>query len=212
MSESASKAALRAFYETADLCKQKLDARNEKTKHAYIHDDDEEAHKRLAWLCRMLLATADEAVRANYALGKANDEQYKEQLRDANAASAALDSAAATARQERDALREQFRDEVERNRQLTVELYQQRHRDAQVVKELKLKNERNRIMRLDILLSMGSVSLGRAAVVAGIFGMNLDFALLGTKLDTFPGGLWLVAFAATLALARAITKNSEISQ
>ena len=60
------------------------------------------------------------------------------------------------------------------------------------LEELKLRNERNRIMRFELLLSMGTISLTLAAVVGGFFGMNLH-----SGVEEAPGALWLAAGAAT---------------
>ena len=40
------------------------------------------------------------------------------------------------------------------------------------LEELELKNERNRIMRLELLLAMGSTSLALTATVASVFGVS----------------------------------------
>jgi len=56
------------------------------------------------------------------------------------------------------------------------------------LEELKLRNERNRIMRLEVLLQMGSLSLALAAVSGGFFGMNLH-----SGVEEVPHLLWLVA-------------------
>ncbi|EOD10044.1 hypothetical protein EMIHUDRAFT_437992 [Emiliania huxleyi CCMP1516] len=61
----------------------------------------------------------------------------------------------------------------------------QAHRSLE---ELKLRNERNRIMRLEVLLQMGSLSLALAAVSGGFFGMNLH-----SGVEEVPHLLWLVA-------------------
>ena len=39
--------------------------------------------------------------------------------------------------------------------------------------ELTLDNERNRIARLELVLSMAGLSIGGSAAVSGFFGMNL---------------------------------------
>ena len=44
---------------------------------------------------------------------------------------------------------------------------------TQAVLELTLDNERNRIARLELLLSMGGLCVGSCAMVSGFFGMNL---------------------------------------
>lgn len=65
------------------------------------------------------------------------------------------------------------------------------------LEQVKLSNERNRIMRLELLLSFGTTSLALCAAVAGFFGMNLH-----SGVDDYPNGLWLVTSAAsTTALA-----------
>ena len=64
------------------------------------------------------------------------------------------------------------------------------------LEELKLRNERNRIMRFELLLSMGTISLTLAAVVGGFFGMNLH-----SGVEEMPGALWLAAGGATAVSA-----------
>ena len=44
---------------------------------------------------------------------------------------------------------------------------------TQAVLELTLDNERNRIARLELLLSMAGLSVGSMSAVSGFFGMNL---------------------------------------
>ena len=99
----------------------------------------------------------------------------------------------------------------------------QAHRSLE---ELKLRNERNRIMRLEVLLQMGSLSLALAAVSGGFFGARPcccarparrqstprrgPHTLLGMNLhsgvEEVPHLLWLVAGgtagASTLLLPR----------
>ena len=60
------------------------------------------------------------------------------------------------------------------------------------LEELKLRNERNRIMRSELLLSMGGLSLTLSAVIGGFFGMNLD-----SGIEHVPGLFWLVAAGAS---------------
>ena len=55
------------------------------------------------------------------------------------------------------------------------------------LEELKLRNERNRIMRSELLLSMSGLSLTVSAVIGGFFGMNLK-----SGIEELPGLLWLV--------------------
>lgn len=71
------------------------------------------------------------------------------------------------------------------DRILGVKSTVQAHR---TLEELKLRNERNRIMRLEVLLQMGSLSLAVAAVTGGFFGMNLH-----SGLEEVPHMFWLVA-------------------
>jgi len=66
------------------------------------------------------------------------------------------------------------------------------------LEDLKLRNERNRIMRLEIMLSMGSISLGVAAVIGGLFGMNLS-----SGLEEVTHGFWICA-AGTCTLSSAL--------
>ena len=53
---------------------------------------------------------------------------------------------------------------------------------------LKLRNERNRIMRVALLLAMGGVSLSVSAVIGGFMGMNLS-----SGIEEMPGVLWLAS-------------------
>lgn len=62
------------------------------------------------------------------------------------------------------------------------------------LEELKLRNERNRIMRVDLLLSMGGISLTISAVVGGFFGMNLT-----SGVEDVPGLFWVVGACASSA-------------
>ena len=55
------------------------------------------------------------------------------------------------------------------------------------IEQLKLTNERNRIMRIELLLGFGTASLALCAAVAGFFGMNLH-----SGVDEVPGLLWAV--------------------
>ena len=48
--------------------------------------------------------------------------------------------------------------------------------------QIKLDALRNRILRLDLVLKLGSVSLSSGALVAAIFGMNLNNALEGSEM------------------------------
>ena len=41
------------------------------------------------------------------------------------------------------------------------------------LEELKLRNERNRIMRVELLMSMAAISIATSTAVSGVFGMNL---------------------------------------
>ena len=55
------------------------------------------------------------------------------------------------------------------------------------IEQLKLTNERNRIMRIELLLGFGTASLALCAAVAGFFGMNLH-----SGVDEVPGLFWAV--------------------
>lgn len=64
------------------------------------------------------------------------------------------------------------------------------------LEELKLRNERNRIMRSELLLSMSGLSLTVSAVIGGFFGMNLS-----SGIEELPGLLWLVGISGGCASA-----------
>lgn len=53
--------------------------------------------------------------------------------------------------------------------------------------QIRLDAMRNRVLRLDIFLNLGAVSVGVGGLVAGFFGMNL---LSGIEED--PGAFWIV--------------------
>ena len=90
------------------------------------------------------------------------------------------------------------------------------------LEELKLRNERNRIMRVELLMSMAAISIATSTAVSGVFGMNLTSgcarrpsrALVRAahppaaplRWETSPGMFWAVTAAgaggsALLALA-----------
>ena len=60
--------------------------------------------------------------------------------------------------------------------------------------ELRLSNERNRIMRAELLLTFSTTSLALCAAVAGFFGMNLH-----SGVEEVPHMLWVVTGSAALA-------------
>lgn len=62
--------------------------------------------------------------------------------------------------------------------------------------QIRLDAMRNRVLRLDVFLNLGAVSVGVGGLVAGIFGMNL---LSG--LEEHPFGFWIVS---GIAIATAI--------
>lgn len=54
--------------------------------------------------------------------------------------------------------------------------------------QIRLDAMRNRVLRLDIFLNLGAVSVGVGGLVAGVFGMNL---LSGIEED--PAAFWIVS-------------------
>ncbi|XP_024372149.1 magnesium transporter MRS2-7 isoform X3 [Physcomitrium patens] len=58
---------------------------------------------------------------------------------------------------------------------------------TQEIWELGLDTTRNRIIQIDVLFSLGTVSMGVAALVAGYFGMNIP-----NKLENSPTAFWWV--------------------
>ena len=69
--------------------------------------------------------------------------------------------------------------------------------DTQRMREgIRLSSERNRIMRLELLLTFGATSLALSAAVAGFFGMNLH-----SGIDEAPQLMWAVSAAASAASA-----------
>ena len=128
---SATRAAHRAFTETATLCKQKLEA-----------DDILQDPKKLSWLCRMLLTTAEEALRTNYAFSKASESAVKNRIMESLKACRDLENDAKIANDQAQVERERFCDQVEQNRKLTVENFQLRHKSSEQAQELKLKYDK----------------------------------------------------------------------
>ena len=66
----------------------------------------------------------------------------------------------------------------------------------QALEDLKLRSERNRIMRVDLLISISGVSLTLATVMGGWFGMNL-----ASGIEDVPGLLWIVASGSAVTSA-----------
>lgn len=62
--------------------------------------------------------------------------------------------------------------------------------------QIRLDAMRNRVLRLDVLLNLGAVSVGVGGLVAGAFGMNL---LSGLEED--PMAFWVVSGLAVLSSA-----------
>lgn len=54
--------------------------------------------------------------------------------------------------------------------------------------QIRLDAMRNRVLRLDVFLNLGAVSVGVGGLVAGVFGMNL---LSGLEED--PAAFWIVS-------------------
>ena len=65
---------------------------------------------------------------------------------------------------------------------------------TRIREQLRLSNERNRIMRLELILGFGTTSLALSACVGGFFGMNLD-----SGIESSPHLLWAVSGAAVTA-------------
>lgn len=60
--------------------------------------------------------------------------------------------------------------------------------------QIRLDAMRNRVLRLDIFLNLGAVSVGVGGLVAGWFGMNLT-----SGLEEDPIAFWLVSAGATFS-------------
>lgn len=60
--------------------------------------------------------------------------------------------------------------------------------------QIRLDAMRNRVLRLDIFLNLGAVSVGVGGLVAGFFGMNLE-----SGYEEHPHTFWLVSAMATMA-------------
>eukprot|EP00440_Ansanella_granifera_P030310 gb/GFBE01032931.1/.p1 GENE.gb/GFBE01032931.1/~~gb/GFBE01032931.1/.p1 ORF type:complete len:494 (+),score=106.57 gb/GFBE01032931.1/:1-1482(+) len=60
------------------------------------------------------------------------------------------------------------------------------------LEQLRLTSERNRIMRLELLMGMGTAALAVSTVVAGFFGMNLQ-----SGIEDVPGLFWMVTAGTT---------------
>ena len=58
----------------------------------------------------------------------------------------------------------------------------------QNLESLKLRNERNRIARMEVLLSIGGISMVMATMISGFWGMNLH-----SGIETVPHAFWWVA-------------------
>ena len=71
---------------------------------------------------------------------------------------------------------------------------QSRVKANQTLEDLKLRNERNRIMRVELLVSFSGISLTFATVVVGLFGMNLH-----SGIEEVHGLLWPVAGGSVVA-------------
>jgi|MDTA01.1.fsa_nt_gb Mg2+ and Co2+ transporter CorA len=75
-----------------------------------------------------------------------------------------------------------------------IEELQETVETHRLIEQIRLSNERNRIMRIELLLSFSTCSLAVCACVGGFFGMNLH-----SGMDELPYMLWYVSGGTSLA-------------
>jgi hypothetical protein len=81
-----------------------------------------------------------------------------------------------------------------------IEALQEAINSHRIIESLKLTNERNRIMRLELLVGFGSASLAMCAAAAGFFGMNLH-----SGVEDIRHGLWLVSGTVSVVASAVFT-------
>lgn len=62
------------------------------------------------------------------------------------------------------------------------------------ITQIRLDAMRNRVLRLEVFLNLGAVSVGTGGLVAGAFGMNLEHGW-----ESHPYAFWIVAGSAVLS-------------
>jgi Mg2+ and Co2+ transporter CorA len=91
---------------------------------------------------------------------------------------------------------------------------QSRVKANQTLEDLKLRNERNRIMRVELLVSFSGISLTFATVVVGLFGMNLHSGIEEVHGLLWPvaGGSVVASFAIYSSLRGAVSRYYELQR